>query len=90
MKKLFIYLIISFGLVSCTDNKMARKYGGSETINLPIGEKLVNITWKEDDLWLLTSNMNPEDSAHIYNFQEKSNWGLMEGKITIVETKPRF
>jgi hypothetical protein len=34
--------------------------------------------------------MISEDSANIYNFQEKSNWGLMEGKVTIIETKPRF
>lgn len=77
-------------LVSCTDNEMARRYGGSEVINLPIGEKLVNVTWKEDNLWLLTSDMNPEDSAHTYNFREKSNLGIMEGEITIIETKPRF
>ncbi len=90
MKKLIVCLIILMGLTSCTDNNMARNYGGSETINLPIGDKLVNITWKEDHLWILTTEMKSEDSANIYNFQEKSNWGLMEGKITIVETKPRF
>jgi hypothetical protein len=86
MKKIFILILISVGFVSCTDNEMARKYGGSETIKLPIGKKLVNITWKEDHLWLLTTDMKPGDSSQTYQFKEKSSWGIVEGTITIVET----
>jgi hypothetical protein len=89
MKKLLI-LIISFWFVSCSGNEMARKYGGSETIELPVGEKLVNITWKEEHLWILTTDMKPTDSAQVYNFKEKSSWGVVEGTVTIVETKPKF
>lgn len=82
--------MVVIGFTSCTQNEIARNYGGSETIKLPVGEKLVNITWKEEHLWVLTTDMKSDDSAHIYNFKEKSSWGVMEGNITIVETKPRF
>lgn len=86
MKKLVIYLLISVGMASCTDNKIARKYGGSETINLPVGKKLVNITWKEEQLWLLTTDMKQGDTPQTYQFKEKSSWGILEGTVTIVET----
>jgi hypothetical protein len=90
MKKIVIYIMVVIGFTSCTQNEIARNYGGSETIKLPVGEKLVNITWKEEHLWVLTTDMKSDDSAHIYNFKEKSSWGVMEGNITIVEIKPRF
>ena len=90
MKKLLNLILITSVFVSCTDNRMARVYGGSETINLPVGEKLLNITWKEDEMWLLTTDMKPADSAQVYEFKEKSSWGLLEGTVTIIETKPKF
>jgi hypothetical protein len=55
MKKIIICLMVLVGFTSCTNNVMTRNYGGSETINLPVGDKLVNITWKENELWLLTT-----------------------------------
>lgn len=84
MKKIFILITVLF-LVSCTDNEMARKYGGSETIHLPEGKKLVNITWKEEHLWILTTNLTPNDTPQTYQFKETSSWGLLEGTITIIE-----
>lgn len=72
---------------SCTDNERARNYGGTETINLPANEKVMNVTWKEQNLWVLTRPMHPSDSAETVVFQEKSSYGVYEGKIIIVESK---
>lgn len=74
-------------LISCTENSRAKNWGGSETIYLPKNRKLVNVTWKEDELWYLTAPMSKEDKPQTHKFQEKSSWGVMEGTITIIESK---
>jgi hypothetical protein len=89
MRRLLIVLTI-FTLVclaSCTDNKNARTYGGSASVTLPKGEKLINVTWKETSLWYITRPMLSSDSAVTYTFKEKSSFGIMEGTYTIIETK---
>lgn len=72
----FVALFIVFG-ISCTDNNMARNYGGTEEIQIPEGQTLINMTWKEANLWVLT-----EDSSYYY-FQEHSSWGVWEGTIKV-------
>jgi hypothetical protein len=77
MKKILIISAFILLLTSCTDNSMARKFGGSETVELPKDRILINCTWKESDLWLLTKDTT---TGKMY-FNEKSNWGLLEGQI---------
>jgi len=55
MKKI-IFLIAVFGLLSCTDNQRARNFGGTETITLEPQEKFINITWKQDNLWVIVQD----------------------------------
>ena len=85
MKKLLLGLFVLFMLVvGCTDNQRAKKYGGTQTIKLEVGQRVVNVTWKDASLWVLTK----EDTikpATVYTFKEKSNLGIVEGKIVIVE-----
>lgn len=85
MKKLLIILI--FGLFSCTENKRAKEFGGSAELKLPDNSKLVNVTWKNDDLWYMTRPMTIEDSAVTYTFTEESSYGIFQGTYTIIETK---
>jgi hypothetical protein len=47
--------------------------------------KLVNITWKEDDVWYLTRPMHSEEVPEEYTFKESSSFGIMEGTMTIKE-----
>lgn len=85
MKKvLFLLPLILF---SCTENSRVKNFGGEGTINLPKGRKLVNVTWKENQIWYLTRAMNSNDVAETYQFQEESSWGVIEGTYNIVETK---
>lgn len=72
---------------SCTENQKAKQYGGTATIELPKGVKLVNCTWKDSDLWYLTRPMTASDSAVTYEFKEESNYGIWEGTYVIKETK---
>lgn len=72
---------------ACTPNEMARNYGGKENINLPCGQKLENVTWKELDIWYLTRPMLPFEEPTVHTFQEKSVWGKWEGTLTIYESR---
>lgn len=86
-KWIVIFLFAIGYLSSCTENERARNYGGSAEIELPKGQKLINVTWKDDDLWYITRPMVKSDTASTYTFHEKSSWGNMEGTYIIHEVK---
>jgi hypothetical protein len=87
MKKVFLAIGVIAMLGSCTENNRVKNWGGEGTINLPKGRKLVNVTWKNTQVWYLTRPMSSSDVAETYQFQEESSWGVMEGTYNIVETK---
>ena len=76
---------IIFSFTGCTRQIMAREFGGSYTIDLPKGEKLIEITWKDDDLFYLTRPMREDESPETYTFQQDSAYGIFEGSVTVVE-----
>lgn len=87
MKKLFLVIGVIVMLGSCTQNERVKNWGGEGTINLPKGRKLVDVTWKGDQVWYLTRPMTSSDVAETYQFQEESSYGVMEGTYNIIETK---
>lgn len=89
MKKIFILIATMFLATTILSgcNSISRNFGGSTTINLPKGEKLVNVTWKEDSIWYLTKPMTSGDVAETYKFHEDSNFGVMEGTVIVKESK---
>ncbi len=84
---LLILIILATATISCTENQRARNFGGTETINLPKGEKLVVATWKETNLWYLTEPMDSSYVPKIKIFREESSYGMLEGTVTFVESK---
>ena len=87
MKKIFLAVLMGVMVTSCTENERVKAWGGEGTINLPKGKKLVNVTWKETQIWYLTRNMDSNDVAETYEFHEESSYGVIEGTYKIVETK---
>jgi len=87
MKKITFILsaLIIISLSSCTENQIARQYGGTTTVKLPKGQKLVNATWKEQNLWYLTRNMKEGEKPEQHYFKEESNFGVMEGTVIFQE-----
>ena len=72
---------------SCTEQHMARRYGGKLKIELPKGEKLIMATWKEANIFYLTE---PMDSGYLPKkkvFRESSNFGIWESEITFIERR---
>ena len=68
--------------------KVARDFGGEYVLNLPPGEKLVEITWKDNaDLWYLTKPMTEDDVPETYKFRQDNVAGMLEGTVTIIESR---
>lgn len=87
MKLTTLFLIGALTLLASCQNSCAKNYGGSATKTLPAGQKVINVTWKGSNLWILTRPMTATDSAVTYKFQEESNHGIFEGTYTITETR---
>ena len=81
MRKLTMVAITLLALVSCTDNQRARSFGGTETVKLEPNEKFINITWKQDNLWLIVQDTVTGN----YYAREKSNFGVLQGKVVIAK-----
>lgn len=76
-------------VAGCTSHGRARVWGGTETVTLAAGLKLVSMAWKDLDLWILTRAWKSGDVPERYAFMEKSNQGLFEGTILVVEVAPK-
>ena len=87
MRKLLLGLVLGIGIISCTENSRVKSFGGEGNINLPKGQKLVNLTWKESQIWYLTRKMRDDETPETYQFHEESGWGVVEGTYYIHETK---
>lgn len=86
MKKYTILVILATLLISsCTENQRSRSFGGTSTVDIPQGQKLVNVTWKYDSLWVLTRQAKQGEMPETYTFQENSSFGIMEGVVIIKE-----
>lgn len=79
MKKLIFITITTLGLASCTDNQRAKHWGGTEEIQLRPNEVVLNVTWKESEMWICTK----DTTTGVTYFREKSNWGVMEGTVIL-------
>jgi hypothetical protein len=87
MKKALLIAFAAIIMVGCTDKTMTRNFGSSYEVRLEKGQRLVEITWKNEDLWILTEPMDTDYQPQTKTFYEDSSWGLYEGKITIIESR---
>lgn len=79
---LFLFPII---LVGCSENELAKSFGGTMNVSLPCDQKLFDVTWKETSFWYVTRPMREGETPENYIFQEKSSGGFMEGSVHIAE-----
>ena len=73
--------IVALG--GCTDNARARKWGGTEEVTLKPNEVVLNVTWKESEMWICTK----DTTTGVVYFREKSSWGVMEGTVVLKQLK---
>jgi hypothetical protein len=75
-------------LAGCTEQQMARQFGGTASIDLPRGTKLVTVTWKQGDtIWYLVRPMREGEQPEEYGFQESSSFGMVEGTVVLRESR---
>lgn len=88
MKTIKIILLL-FVLVSITgcEQTVSRNFGGYTTINLKPGEKLIEATWKDDNIWYLTEPMDSDYIPKTKAFKESSVLGVLNGTVTFIESK---
>jgi hypothetical protein len=79
MKKLMMILVAMVVMSSCTENVRARHFGGTETLALKPNEKVLNVTWKDNEMWVCTQ----DTITGVVYFREKSSWGVMEGTVIL-------
>jgi hypothetical protein len=84
---IILLAIMSIGFTNCTSNQRAKKWGGTKTINLPKGMKLMTPTWKDDDLWYSYRPMRVNEQPEQTILKEDSSWGVMTGTVIFNETK---
>lgn len=90
MKKRIVLLLMIFSSMiffgGCTPNTLTKEFGGKMIVELEPGNKLEEITWKDDaNLWILTRPMREDEKAETHTFYESSEFHVFEGEITIIE-----
>ena len=78
-------VLATIAITGCTDQQRAKGWGGTATVDLPAGKKLVTATWKENALWYLTRPMRPDETPETFELQESSSMGLVEGTVIFKE-----
>ena len=86
MKRLIVILLMFLCLTSC-DQSITRTMGGTTKIELEPGEKLVEATWKGDDIWYLVEPMDSDYVPKTKTFKESSRIGVLEGKVIFYEKR---
>ena len=87
MRKFFMIICLTLSLCCC-EQQITRQYGGTTTINLEKGEKLIEVTWKGGgDLWYLVEDMDSDYIPKVKVFKESSTYGVLEGKVVFIENK---
>lgn len=86
MKKILLGLTLLI-LTACNPISTVILWGGSADIKLPKGEKLVNVSWKDNNLWVLTKPMSNKDSVEVYKFIEYGNKKAIEKSFYVVEER---
>lgn len=79
--------ILALVLCACTANTMAKNFGGSITVAIAPGKKLVTATWKDDDFWYLVRPMREGEAPEAYDFIEASSFGVSQGVVHLVERR---
>lgn len=86
IKKAIAIFMAMFMLSGC--HEATRNYGGSMTLELPKGQKLEEITWKDDSaLWYLTRPMREDEQPETHTFKADTEWGVFEGTVTVIESR---
>ena len=72
-------------LSGCTENARAKQFGGTMKIEAPAGQTVMNMTWKENQLWIQYRERTPGEKPTVTTFKEYSSFGLVQGTVIVTE-----
>ena len=75
---------LGFGVWYAFGSNWASKNFG-RTISETVPAKVVNVTWKDESLWILHRAPREGEVSEVLTFQEYSNLGILQGKVVITE-----
>lgn len=87
MKKILFIIAIVLFCASCTEQEIARQFGGNITIKVPEGYKVTSATWKENDIFYFIEPMEDEYEPKEKKFIESSSFGVLESEVTFIERR---
>lgn len=79
--------LLAFSMTACTENQRAREFGGEMTVQVPCDQVVFDVTWKGEDLWYATQPARPDWRPERKTFSEAASFGLVEGRVTLVESR---
>lgn len=74
---------------SCTENYMAREFGGTVKVEVEPGYKVTSATWKENDLFYFIEPMEEGYTPKEKKFIESSSYGVLESTVIFKESKKK-
>lgn len=88
-RALFVVLLtfLGFAMTACTQNQRAREFGGEMIVKVPCDQVVFDVTWKGEDLWYATQPARADWRPERKTFAEASSFGLIEGQVTLVESR---
>ena len=87
MKKILFIIATILLFTSCTDQFIARQYGGKVEVEVPTGYKVTSATWKENDLFYFIEPMENGYTPKEKRFIESSSLGILESEVIFIETR---
>ena len=87
MKKILFIIATIMLLTSCTEQYVARQFGGNVEIEVPAGYKVTSATWKEDNIFYFIEPMEDDYTPKEKKFIESSSYGVLESEVIFVEKR---
>ena len=74
-----------FGAVGGCKQKFAKTLGGSTTITLPKGRKVLSCSWKDSSVWVVSRPAKDGEQPETLIYSEHSSYGILQGEVVIQE-----
>lgn len=86
MKKHLLVLVAGLALASCGRLEQAKNSGGETTVKIESGQKVVNASWKDNSLWVLTEKADTSFKPRMLKYVQFNDYDR-QGIVYIEETK---
>lgn len=80
-------LVLIVASTSCTETQRVRALGGTSTVNVEPGKRIMSATWNGENLFYLVEDMPRDYTPQDKELIESSEYGIIESKIIFHESR---